>query len=86
MGDDMTLYVYGGKKRQRQKVMHFVQHPEFSKETFQNDIAVIRVGFYFNVLNKLYFFKLIVIIVLAFLWKEPFKPIARQRKFSSKHN
>lgn len=33
----------GSESRQRRKVMHFVPHPEFSRDTFQNDIAVIRV-------------------------------------------
>lgn len=43
MGDDINVSVNGTKTRQRRKVAHFVTHPEFSRDTFQNDIAVIRV-------------------------------------------
>lgn len=43
MGDDVMVTVKGNVTRQRRKVMHFVPHPEFSRDTFQNDIAVIRV-------------------------------------------
>lgn len=43
MGDDVMVTVKGNTTRQRRKVIHFVPHPEFSRDTFQNDIAVIRV-------------------------------------------
>lgn len=33
----------GSQTRQRRKVVNFVPHPEFSRDTFQNDIAVIKV-------------------------------------------
>lgn len=46
MGDDVMVTVKGSETRQRRKVAHFVPHPEFSRETFQNDIAVIRVRIY----------------------------------------
>lgn len=42
MGDDLSVSFGGSESRQHRKVMHFVSHPEFSRETFQNDIAVIR--------------------------------------------
>ena len=45
MGDDTTVAIKGSDSRQRRKVIHFVQHPEFEKATFKNDIAVIRVSY-----------------------------------------
>lgn len=44
MGDDVSVEMKGSQTRQRRKVIHFVQHPEFEKPTFKNDIAVIRVS------------------------------------------
>ncbi|XP_055301714.1 trypsin eta-like [Sitodiplosis mosellana] len=49
MGDDLTVTLHGNETRQRRKIVHFVPHPEFSRETFQNDIAVIRVDEPFKV-------------------------------------
>jgi len=49
MGDDLSVSFGGSETRQLRKVMHFVPHPEFSRETFQNDIAVIRVDEPFSV-------------------------------------
>lgn len=43
MGDDLLVSYVGSLSRQRRKIVNFLQHPEFSRETFQNDIAVIRV-------------------------------------------
>lgn len=43
MGDDLLVTYTGSKTRQRRKVLNFIQHPEFSRDTFQNDIAMIRV-------------------------------------------
>lgn len=44
MGDDTSVSMKGSETRQRRKVIHFVPHPEFERETFKNDIAVIRVS------------------------------------------
>lgn len=43
MGDDLLVSYVGSVSRQRRKILNFVPHPEFSRESFQNDIAVIRV-------------------------------------------
>lgn len=50
MGDDLLVTYTGSKTRQRRKILNFVQHPEFSKDTFQNDIAVIRVCNIFHII------------------------------------
>lgn len=55
MGDDVMVSFKGSESRQRSTVMHFVPHPEFSKQTFQHDIAVIRVRNCYNV-NALFNF------------------------------
>lgn len=43
MGDDLSIGYESSDTRQRRVIGHFIQHPEFNRETFENDIAVIRV-------------------------------------------
>lgn len=52
MGDDTSVNMQGSDTRQRRKVVHFVPHPEFEKNTFKNDVAVIRVSGY-NIYRQL---------------------------------
>lgn len=55
MGHDIKVSMKGSDIRQQREVMHFVPHPEFSRETMQNDVAVIRVSNFIE-----YFWKLIL--------------------------
>lgn len=43
MGDDLSISFSGTETRQCRQIQSFILHPEFNRQTFENDIAVIRV-------------------------------------------
>lgn len=44
IGDDVVVTIDESETRQRRKVKHFVQHPNYCfAETVENDVGVIRV-------------------------------------------
>lgn len=59
MGDDVLVTMYGNPTRQRRKVAHFVPHPQFSPQTFQHDIAVIRVCIWRSTVSLIMYKKIV---------------------------
>lgn len=43
MGDDLWISIYGTDTRQIRRILNFIQHPDYSEASMDNDIAVIRV-------------------------------------------
>lgn len=51
MGDDTSITYFGSdaNKRQYRNVLNFVPHPEFTSDTMEHDIAIIRVSIAVNI-------------------------------------